>query len=197
MTPITQAEPCPKCGGIVRLEKQNLSPRHWFECGRCGFHIIASAECWDEVSRLVARARDQARRLQGEPAMTITQADRDAARKTAILQRELDITNADHIALWLEASRPLDNALSWLACRIIEAHEIEVAKAVKAAEARAREEGAKAMQEAFAPLLQYEGHHVYCGHAKDQAKPCVCGLLAAQDKARAALDPAQIAGGGK
>ncbi len=38
------------------------------------------------------------------------------------LQNELDITNPDHIALWLEANLP-DSSLGWLACRIVEAHE--------------------------------------------------------------------------
>lgn len=38
------------------------------------------------------------------------------------LTRELDITNADHIVLWLEANLP-DAELPWLACRIVEAHE--------------------------------------------------------------------------
>ncbi|WP_298165050.1 hypothetical protein [Novosphingobium sp.] len=36
-------------------------------------------------------------------------------------------------------------------------------------------------------LLRYEGHHVYCGHGDDMDKPCVCGLIAKQDRARAAL----------
>ena len=48
----------------------------------------------------------------------------EAARKVFILERELDITNADHIALYLEANKPLDSNVSWLACRIIEAHEV-------------------------------------------------------------------------
>ena len=79
----------------------------------------------------------------------------EAARATVVYSRELDITNADHIALWLDSSKPLDTSISWLACRIIEAHEIEVAKihniyrtgqlvpadAVKEAEARGFAQG--------------------------------------------------------
>lgn len=42
--------------------------------------------------------------------------------QTERLTRELDITNADHIALWLEANMG-DSSLAWLACRIVEAHE--------------------------------------------------------------------------
>lgn len=42
------------------------------------------------------------------------------------LTRELDITNADHIALWLEANMH-DSPLGWLACRIVEAHEAVLA----------------------------------------------------------------------
>ena len=36
-------------------------------------------------------------------------------------------------------------------------------------------------------LLGYEGHMVWCGHGKDDTKPCVCGLLDKQDVARSAL----------
>lgn len=50
-----------------------------------------------------------------------------AMAKTERLQRELDITNADHIAVWLESNLPEvsseDFSLAWLACRIIDAHE--------------------------------------------------------------------------
>ena len=42
------------------------------------------------------------------------------------LSHELDITNADHIALWLSEN---DEHVSWMACRIIEAHEAVVAQA--------------------------------------------------------------------
>lgn len=45
-----------------------------------------------------------------------------ARAETQRLQRELDISNADHIALWLEANIG-DASLGWLACRIAEAHE--------------------------------------------------------------------------
>lgn len=41
----------------------------------------------------------------------------------AHLQANLDITNADHIALWLEEHLNDDTGLGWLACRIVEAHE--------------------------------------------------------------------------
>lgn len=50
-----------------------------------------------------------------------------AAVETERLTRELDITNADHIALWIEANtipdEPMSQCASWLACRIVEAHE--------------------------------------------------------------------------
>lgn len=45
-----------------------------------------------------------------------------ADAETERLQNEPDITNADHIALWLEANMK-DASLSWLACRIVEAYE--------------------------------------------------------------------------
>lgn len=63
-----------------------------------------------------------------------------AVAETNRLQRELDITNADHIALWIEANtipdEPMSQCASWLACRIIEAHEIEMAKARLALQSR-------------------------------------------------------------
>lgn len=50
-----------------------------------------------------------------------------AFAETNRLQSELDITNADHVALWLEANtipdEPMSQCISWLACRIVEAHE--------------------------------------------------------------------------
>lgn len=67
-----------------------------------------------------------------------------AAAETERLQRELDITNADHIALWLETNKD-DSSLGWLACRIIEAHEQSLStlrqriEALEAENARLRE----------------------------------------------------------
>lgn len=52
---------------------------------------------------------------------------RAASAETGRLARELDITNADHIALWLEANMA-DSSLAWLACRIVEAHEAALSK---------------------------------------------------------------------
>ena len=47
------------------------------------------------------------------------------------LARELDVTNADHVALWLEGNtipdEPMSQCISWLACRIVEAHERAIA----------------------------------------------------------------------
>lgn len=50
-----------------------------------------------------------------------------ASAETERLCRELDITNADHIALWLESWLEDDCSVAFLACRIIEAHERELA----------------------------------------------------------------------
>lgn len=73
-------------------------------------------------------------------AVTLTEADfARASAETERLQRELDITNADHIALWLESNMG-DSALGWLACRIIEAHEQEVSL-VRLAHSQAGEVG--------------------------------------------------------
>lgn len=46
----------------------------------------------------------------------------EASVEVARLSSELDITNADHIALWLKANM-VESPISWLAVRIIEAHE--------------------------------------------------------------------------
>lgn len=54
--------------------------------------------------------------------MTGEQIER-ASAEVERLSRELDITNADHIALWLETNNTDDTPTAWLACRIIEAHE--------------------------------------------------------------------------
>lgn len=37
--------------------------------------------------------------------------------------RELDITNADHVLLWLESHINDDYSIGFLACKIVEAHE--------------------------------------------------------------------------
>ncbi len=68
---------------------------------------------------------------------TVTQADFDrAAKETERLQSELDVTNADHIALWIEANlipdEPMSQCVSWFACRIAEAHERAVSEQRKA-----------------------------------------------------------------
>lgn len=50
-----------------------------------------------------------------------------ANAETERLQRELDITNADHIALWLEANDPYDGD-AWLACQIADAYDRALAR---------------------------------------------------------------------
>lgn len=55
-----------------------------------------------------------------------------ASREVKRLQSELDITNADHIALWIEANlipdEPMSQCVSWFACRIAEAYERTIAR---------------------------------------------------------------------
>lgn len=48
-----------------------------------------------------------------------------ASAKVERLSRELDIANADHIALWLDENMA-DSSHAWLACRIVEAHEAAI-----------------------------------------------------------------------
>jgi hypothetical protein len=75
-----------------------------------------------------------------------------AVAETNRLQRELDITNADHIALWIEANtipnEPMNQCASWLACRIVEAHEAAMAERIAALEAEVAR-----LQEAAQPFV--------------------------------------------
>lgn len=89
-----------------------------------------------------------------------------AHNEVARLTHELDITNADHIALWLEANMD-DSPLAWLACRIIEAHEAILTARIASARAEGRREGieeaAKVADQAydgFAPVYsRTEGYN--------------------------------------
>lgn len=65
---------------------------------------------------------------------------KSASEEVERLTHKLDITNADHIALWLEANMD-DSPIAWLACRIIEAHEATLAAREAAARAEGRREG--------------------------------------------------------
>ena len=51
------------------------------------------------------------------------------------LERDLDITNADHIALWLEANviphDALRLCLNWLSVQIVQAHERAITERAK------------------------------------------------------------------
>lgn len=58
-----------------------------------------------------------------------------ARRETERLSQELDITNADHIALWLESNLG-DASLGWLAVRIVEAHEEALSASTSPKDAR-------------------------------------------------------------
>lgn len=63
-----------------------------------------------------------------------------AHAETERLCRDLDITNADHIALWLEANIG-DASLGYLAVRIIEAHEAALSASTDAAPATGSGQG--------------------------------------------------------
>jgi len=61
----------------------------------------------------------------------------EAARaETERLCHELDIANADHVALWLETNMP-GASLAWLACHIVDAHEAALSAQQAAGEAEA------------------------------------------------------------
>lgn len=63
----------------------------------------------------------------GVPSIFTQEGIANAHRETQRLSQELDIANADHVALWLEANLG-DASLGWLAVRIVEAHETALAK---------------------------------------------------------------------
>jgi hypothetical protein len=87
----------------------------------------------EKIQKMMAQLREAEAALsrptdEGDLAERLGALSAAATQGAEVYSRELDITNADHIALWLDTSRPLDNAIPWLACRIVEAHEIEIAK---------------------------------------------------------------------
>ena len=73
-----------------------------------------------------------------------------AHNEVARLTHELDITNADHIVLWLEANMD-DSPIAWLACRIVEAHEATLTAREAVAEARGRREGIEESAKVICP----------------------------------------------
>ena len=77
------------------------------------FHKLALSESFERVAKVAEE------RQAFNEAMATAETDR--------LERELDITNADNIALWLEANviphDALRLCLNWLAVQIVEAHE--------------------------------------------------------------------------
>ncbi len=88
--------------------------------GATGNHVRA---IYDAVAPLLTRPLPQ-------PSEFGT-AWQSAVEETDMLERELDLTNVDHVALWLEAnaiSPPLTHQLGWVACRITEAYEAQIAK---------------------------------------------------------------------
>lgn len=83
-----------------------------------------------------------------------------AHAETERLCRDLDITNADHIALWLEANIG-DASLGYLAVRIIEAHEAALRASTDAAPVAWMLRSARALHTRSA--RQYGEHRVLCG----------------------------------
>jgi hypothetical protein len=80
--------------------------------------------------------------------MFSAQAYDEASRETQRLCYELDITNADHIVLWLEQQlNGHVGPLAYIACRILDAHEAALAtpapSIVTGSDERAREDAAE------------------------------------------------------
>lgn len=92
----------------------------------------------------------------------------EATAKTEILARNLDITNADHVTLWLECNIEDMAGISWLAVRIVEAHEAEIERlraALQQSRSAVIEECAKAI----------EDDATKCDCAAFSASECNCG----------------------
>jgi hypothetical protein len=113
----------------------------------------------------------------------------EAMRETARLQRELDITNADHIALWIEHNtlldEPMNQCTSWLACRIVEAHEAAMTTAAP------QKEIVGLLVEA---LEKIEGGHIRQGSTIAVEGRWQDGFTALQQIARTALEAARKQG---
>jgi len=109
-----------------------------------GTWSLASQECGQCCDN--APMGDQIEEFKVAPAQP-TEADFQwAAEEIAKLQSDLDISNADHIVLWLEENaKDHGDGLphAWLACRIIEAHEAAIASAYLTAERVERERCAR------------------------------------------------------
>lgn len=82
-----------------------------------------------------------------------------ASKAVERLCTELDITDADHIALWLEGNA-LGSTFAWLAVRIVEAHERVIT--------RERIAAAEAMREACADHLGKLAAETPLGHENIQ-----------------------------
>ena len=89
---------------------------------------------------------------------TVTEPYERARREIARLSRNLDITNADHIALWIEANtipdEPMSQCASWLACRIVEAHEAALSRASQPVEPTLDSEAVERVAAVIAPHLR-------------------------------------------
>lgn len=129
-----------------------------------------------------------------------------ASAETERLCRELDITNADHIALWLESWLEDDCSVAFLACRIIEAHEAVVAD-IAASRDRASDACASVQRErdALREMLVHATDalrnleraneevcaartvRTYHSYVSDGAEPLLLGLDNARERARAFL----------
>ncbi|MCK0531489.1 hypothetical protein [Sphingobium agri] len=104
------------------LRPWGYAPGHYsFRCMDCP--EPTSFEGYAQGDKRSIRCEKHA--LEARDAMFTPEQIAAANAKTDRLTRELDITNADHIALWLEANMA-DSSLAWLACRIVEAHEAAI-----------------------------------------------------------------------
>lgn len=156
--PINNPSPAPVGGDVVGLlnailDAQNAQPYRGWNITKLNKAVDAAREHLGlpsirELNPDIAAMQDHARAnkdaiqsaLQSLPApaqgddvveLDWATAFEKAAAKTARLEQELNIANADHIALWLEANtipdEPMSQCISWLACRIVEAHERAIA----------------------------------------------------------------------
>lgn len=120
-------KPCKRCGAACRIEvfdSERVKATIWM----CSNHSHFGGNCPDQIAYL--SEQDWNTRPIPQPSEFGT-AWQSAVEETDMLERELDLTNVDHVALWLEAnaiSPPLTHQLGWVACRITEAYEAQIAK---------------------------------------------------------------------
>ena len=157
----SELKPCPKCKSLnVSIHNGVAFYVYCRDCRASTSHHrerVDAIAAWDQRPEPATPA-DTAERLANRMGATFTEEHiAKASEAVKLLSGELDITNADHTALWLEAnalSPPLTHQLGWVACRIVEAYERAITPATPAGDEGLVEELAPAIDEACVAYQQ-------------------------------------------